>query len=154
FGMADNSYRRGPDNVENQYTAPLVFGPDGTLAQSPGPRPTRPVTSGPISSTSTAVVSELAARQPINFVLPARPSTVADCGLELVLLEELTLRHIVASGTITGAELAKRLRLSLAGIVEEAVTSLRRDGLVEYQSGGVNNAMLGLAAMRLRATER
>ncbi len=93
-------------------------------------------------------------RMPLNFILPARPSTVAESGLELVLLEELTLRHIVASGTINGADLAKRLHLSLAGIVEEAVNSLRRDGLVDYQSGSANNAVLGLAAMRLRATER
>ena len=93
-------------------------------------------------------------RMPLNFILPARPSTVAESGLELVLLEELTLRHIVASGTISGADLAKRLHLLLAGIVEEAVNSLRRDGLVDYQSGSANNAVLGLAAMRLRATER
>src|SRR5258708_3909381 len=93
----------------------------GAQGSTGGPAP-RQKRGGPIPQPGAIGMADPSApRMPFNFILPARPSTVAETGLELVLLEELTLRHIVASGTINGADLAKRLHLSLAGLVEEAV---------------------------------
>ena len=90
---------------------------------------------------------------PLTVNLPPRPTTIAETGLELVLHEELALKHIVSAGVLTGAELAERMCLPFPGVVEEAVAVLRRDGLVDYHniSGGAHH---GNAGMRLRATDR
>lgn len=101
-----------------------------------------PGQSGPAAPTST----------PLPFALPPRPTSVAETGLQMVLLEELALKHIVNVGVITGSDVAQRMHLPLAGVVEEAIAALRRDGLVEHLSASVT--LLGAGSMKLRATER
>ena len=61
---------------------------------------------------------------------------------------------MVSAGSISGGELAERLRLPLAGIVEEAISALRRDGLVEHVAAVANPTLVGAAGIRLRPTER
>jgi predicted ATPase with chaperone activity len=67
-------------------------------------------------------------------------------------LEELALKTVASLATVTGNDLAERLRLPLAGVVEHVISSLRRDTLIEPVGGGA--AMIGAAGMNLRATER
>ncbi len=142
-------------DIANIHTTPLM--PLDEPAPTSNPRITHGPGSGPRLSQAPqpgvpSSASTPAPQIPLNLMVPPRPSTLADTGLELVLLEELTLKHIVATGLITGGDLAKRLHLPLAGVIEEAINSLRRDGLVDVQ--GAAQTVLGLAGMRLRATER
>lgn len=152
--FAANRREMTPADVADQHTAPLNGSGDPSSSvpgqafdprQSPnsGPAPQRQSRPGARPTTP---------HLPLSMILPTMPSTVEETGLELVLLEELTLRHIVLAGSITGGDLAKKLHLPLAGVVEVALASLRRDGLVDVQGAG--NPVLGLAGMRLRATER
>lgn len=153
--------------VDNIETAPL--GADGSFPALSGAS-RLPVTSRPHPQTLppahvSAPFDELAQfaaihamkdapiSPPLSLIQPPRPTTVAETGLELVLLEELALKHIVSAGVIAGAELAERMCLPLPGVVEEAIAVLRRDGLVDYHnvSGG---GMHGNGGMRLRATDR
>jgi len=108
-------------------------------------RPTQPSQPAPQARVAGAAPS-------LHLILPARPTTVEETGLDLEAIEELALKAVVAAGSLDGGELATRLRLPLAGVVEEAVTALRRDGLLD--NAGVNQAMLGAAGMKLRPTER
>lgn len=164
--MDDTRNRRsGAPDVENMHTAPLLppleFSPPPAPTSMPRPHggpvsgPVTPRPGGPgMNSMGPALSAEGHRQMPQSLILPARPTTLAETGLEQVLLEELALRHVVASGIITGSDLAKKLHLSLAGVIEEAVNALRRDGLIDYLSGGPTNAVLGLGGMRMRATER
>lgn len=156
--------------MENIETAPL--GPDGAVPGSghaqaypshpshPSHPPQPPYARGAAPFDELAQFAALHAPQHAPMTppslavnMPPRPTTVAETGLELVLLEELALKHIVSASVITGAELAERMCLPLPGVVEEAIAVLRRDGLVDYHniSGGAHH---GNAGMRLRATER
>lgn len=160
--------RPAHSDIEVLQTAPLISDPGlaATRQATPSqPSPALPATQpGSQPHPVTAPFDELArftARQatgappaapPLTVIFPPRPTTLADTQLEPVLLEELGLKHVVSAGVLTVAELAERLRLSLAGVVEETVSALRRDGLVEYQNTG-GGAHAG-AGMRLRPTER
>lgn len=141
-------------DVADQHTAPLNGSGDPAASlpgraldprQNPASGHVQPHAARPVARPTTPHL-------PLSMILPMAPTTVEETGLELVLLEELTLRHIVQAGSITGGDLVKRLHLPLAGVIEEALASLRRDGLVDVQ--GVGSPVLGLAGMRLRATER
>lgn len=88
----------------------------------------------------------------LRLIVPPRPAAIAETGLDPDYLQALTLRHVVDAGALTGNDLAERLRLPLAGVVEELIGSLRRDGLLD--NVGVNQQMLGAAGMKLRPTER
>jgi len=147
-----------PAQMENVETAPLerdgVY--SGPLASSQ-PRMPRPEATASFDELAQFAAlhapHEAPMGPPLPVSMPPRPTTVAETGLELVLLEELALKHIVSAGVLTGADLAERMCLTLPGVVEEAIAVLRRDGLVDYHniSGGVHH---GNAGMRLRATDR
>lgn len=143
-----------PADVADQHTAPLK-GSNEPPGQSLTPPldPRESVISGPTYQRQPRSAGRpTTPHLPLNLILPMQPTSIEETGLELVLLEELALRHIVLAGSITGGDLAKKLHLPMAGVVEEALASLRKDGLVDLLGSG--NAVLGLAAMRLRATER
>lgn len=84
--------------------------------------------------------------------LPPRPTNLAETGLDPTYLEEHALKVIASVGTVTGNDLAERLRLPLAGIVDPLIAELRRDNLIEPVQGGT--AMIGAAGMIVRPTER
>lgn len=168
--FAAGHQRQAQSDIEILATAPLISDPEGLTPRRsapPMPRPSLPPLAAPSASQPHGVsapfdeLARLAARRvtnapvaapPLTMSFPPRPTTLAETQLEPVLLEELGLKHVVGAGVLTVAELAERLRLSLAGVVEETITALRRDGLVEYQSTGAG-ALAG-AGMRLRPTDR
>lgn len=84
--------------------------------------------------------------------LPPRPTNLAETDLDPTFLEEHALKVIASVGTVTGNDLAERLHLPLAGIVDPLIAELRRDNLIEPVQGGA--AMLGAGGMILRPTER
>lgn len=156
-----------PADLEIMQTAPLTPGSKGPAERnvSPSGQPhsilPEPITPAESLAPAFDGLARLAARgstgapplaAPLNSAFPPRPTTLDETQLEPVLLEELALKHIVSAGVLTAAEVAERLRLALAGIVEETVSALRRDGLVEYSKTG-GGALAG-AGMRLRPTER
>ena len=151
---APNRRELTPTDVADQHTAPLSgSGDPSTPPQGHMIDPRLNPIGGPAAQRPPRAAGRpTTPHLPLSMILPMMPTSVEETGLELVLLEELTLRHIVLAGSITGGDLAKKLHLPLAGVVEEALASLRKDGLIDFQGSG--NPVLGLAGMRLRATER
>jgi predicted ATPase with chaperone activity len=109
----------------------------------PGPHGVRPGPAGGIAGPNSG---------PGQMSLPPRPTTLAETELDPTFLEELALRTVASVSTITGNEIAERLRLPLAGVIEHVIGALRRDNLIEPVGGGA--AMIGAAGMNLRSTER
>ena len=153
-------------DVEDLHTAPLIrgggelSGPSNSLPRhtSYPPHPGR--TSGPvppfgaqpmhIASSQANSAPDLAPHAPQH--IPVRPTTMAETELEVPFLAELALKHIVDAGIVTGGDLALHLHLPLAGVVEEVISALRREGLVEHLSASAT--LLGSAGMKLRPTDR
>ena len=79
---------------------------------------------------------------------PAAPLTLADTGLSLDLILQLTLKHMHFAGELTGSELANRLGLRFSAI-EPAVHALKSQHQLEIIGG----AMVGPASFRYRITD-
>ena len=157
-----------PSNLQTHYLSSAASGdgfagplPDIATALAPGAvsSPRLSVTSGPRGPQGSATYPPSLPpgtpgpnSGPSAIGLPPRPTTVAETRLDPIFLEELALKIVANIGTITGNDLAERLRLPLAGVVEHLIAALRRENLIEPVGGGA--AMLGAAGMNLRATER
>jgi predicted ATPase with chaperone activity len=154
-----------PNSMRRPYLVPGMGGENsspqipsvGTLSSAASGPPSRPpVLSGPKlpSGSSGARLTAVPAPNsgPPAIGLPPRPATVAETHLDPTFVEELALKIVASIGTITGNDLAERLRLPLAGVVEHVIGALRRENLIEPVGGGA--AMLGAAGMNLRVTER
>jgi hypothetical protein len=73
--------------------------------------------------------------------LPPRPTSVAETSLDASLLQELALKVIVnAGGTLSATAVSAQLRLPLSGVLDDVLTSLRRDGLIEVAAGATDSA--------------
>ncbi len=158
-GYVSGRQRPSHSDIEILQTAPLTSDPEPPTERRSAPP--QPVSHATRTTPPYGDLTRFAARHatgappatpPLTVALPPRPTTLAETQLEPVLLEELGLKHVVGAGVLTVAELAERLRLPHAGVVEETVNALRRDGLVEYQNTGAG-ALAG-PGMRLRPTER
>lgn len=114
-------------------------GPPSYPPGAAGPRPTMAPAPGQNSG-------------PNLLGLPPRPTSLQETELDPTSLEELALKTVASVATITGSDLADRLRLPLPGVTEHIIAALRRDNLIEPVGGGA--AMLGAAGMNLRITER
>src|SRR5262245_17846209 len=79
---------------------------------------------------------------------PAAPVTLAETGLSLDLLLQLTLKHMHFAGELTGAELAQRLGLRFSAI-EPAVHALKSQHQLEIIGG----ALIGPSSYRYRITD-
>lgn len=153
-------------DVEELHTAPLIRGggeprrtsypPQGHTSYPPqmgrtsGPIAPMPPMPAHIATSQVNSAPDLASYAPQH--LPPRPTTIAEAELEVPVLAELALKHVVDAGVITGGDLAQRLHLPLAGVVEDAINALRRESLVEHISASAT--LLGAAGMKLRPTDR
>ena len=79
---------------------------------------------------------------PVNarpaITLPPEPNSVADTGLSIGFLSDLLLKHVYLSGMASGQELADEVRLPFLNVVDQVLTFLRDEELVEItgsQSG-------------------
>jgi gluconate kinase len=138
-----------PDQLETLETAPLS---DFKATGAPRPGSITAPFDRLAQFASAHASTDPPVPPPLTLILPPRPTSVAETELEPVLLEELALKHVVSASVITQGELAERLCLPLAGVVDEIVSVLRKQGLVEYQNVGAG--LLGSSALRVRATER
>jgi hypothetical protein len=135
----DSHISAPPAGVQNgQVSSPNLSQPPGHIASA--------------LASLQAGAPDAREHSPLKLVIPPRPQNVAETHLQPELIEDLALKHIVTAGAITGSELADRLCLPLVGIVEDAVNALRREGLIDHVTASAT--MLGVAAMKLRPTER
>jgi predicted ATPase with chaperone activity len=79
---------------------------------------------------------------------PATPQTLAEAGLSLDLLIQLTLKHLHFAGELTGTALTRRLGLRFS-VIQPAVELLKSMQQVEIVGG----SLLGGASFRYRITD-
>lgn len=92
---------------------------------------------------------------PTTFSPPA-PSSVEETGLGLGFLTDLAVKIMYLEGDLLGYELADRMCLPHAGVVEELLAFLKREQLCEVKgTGGVGSSRgLGRAVYRYSVTDK
>lgn len=111
-------------------------------------------TSGPLPADPTAADRSRRVQLP-----PPRPTSVGETDLDASLLQELALKAIVqAGGTLSATAVSTQLRLPLNGVLDDLLTGLRRDGLIEVAAGATESARsaglgVGGSALVFRPTE-
>ncbi len=116
-------------------------------------------TSGPLPMDPTAGDVQSRPRRSVQ-VPPLRPTSLGETDLDPYLLQELVLKTLVnAGGTLSAATIASQLRLPLSGVLDELLTGLRRDGLIEVAAGATESARtlgmgVGSSALVFRPTEQ
>jgi hypothetical protein len=116
-------------------------------------------TSGPLPSDPTSGDNQNRHQRSAQ-VPPPRPTSVAETDLDAGLLQELALKVIVnAGGTISAPAVSAQLRLPLNGVLDELLTALRRDGLIEVATGATENGRsvgmgVGGSALVFRSTDQ
>ena len=88
--------------------------------------------------------------------LPRTPTSIEETGLGLGFLTDLAIKIMYLEGNILGYELADRMRLPHAGVVEDLLSSLKREQLCEVKGTRGNGASRGLgrAVYRHRITDK
>ena len=76
-------------------------------------------------------------QEEVNFVPPAI-TKIEDTGLTVLWLQDLALKIIYFGGYLNGYQMAERIALPFAGIVDQILENLKREKFVEVrsQSGG------------------
>jgi hypothetical protein len=72
---------------------------------------------------------------PAGFV-PRAPRSVEETGLNLGFLIDLALKVMYFEGFLSGYELAERMKLPYAGIVDQVLEFLKREKLCEIRGAG------------------
>ncbi len=68
-------------------------------------------------------------------IAPAEPRSLADTGLKVGLVSDISLRYFYYAGTATGAEVAEQLRLPWTQVVEHVIDFLATEKLVDLRGG-------------------
>ncbi len=68
--------------------------------------------------------------------VPRTPASVRDTGLGLGFLTDLALKIMYFEGNLTGYELAERMKLPYAGVVDQVLEFLKREKLCEVKGAG------------------
>ena len=128
---------------ERRVSGPLASTPSHALpappeGYAPGGLSNGPRTSGPLPADPTAEGAGRPRRT--GQGIPMRPTTVAETGLDASLLQELALKVIVNAGTLSATAVSAQLHLPLGGLLDEVLTALRRDGLIEVAAGATESA--------------
>jgi len=72
---------------------------------------------------------------PTGF-LPRAPRSVEETGLNLGFLIDLALKVLYFEGFLSGYELAERMKLPYAGVVDQVLEFLKREKLCEVKGAG------------------
>jgi len=88
--------------------------------------------------------------------VPSAPGSVQETGLSLTFLTDLAIKIMYVEGDILGYELADRLRLPHAGVVEDLLSSLRQEQFCEVKGTGSMRGSRGLgrAVYRYSITDK
>jgi predicted ATPase with chaperone activity len=65
--------------------------------------------------------------------VPPMPKSVKDTGLSLTFLIELAIKTLYVESSLSGYELAERLRLPYSGVVDQVLEAMKRDQLCEVK---------------------
>src|SRR2546428_13881548 len=68
---------------------------------------------------------------------PREIHSVGETGLNSQFLGDLALKIIYYASTITGHDVALRMRLPFQGVIDEILDTLKRESLVEVRGGNV-----------------
>lgn len=74
--------------------------------------------------------------QQTRLSLPRRPVTVEETGLSLAYIADLVLRALYVIGELTGQGLSDQLHLAHEGVLDKAISYLRREQLIEVKGAG------------------
>jgi predicted ATPase with chaperone activity len=74
--------------------------------------------------------------EPSQPFVPAQPDTLEKTGLGLGFLSDLALKLLYFQGYVTGADIAERLHLPFAGVVDRLMEFLKREMLCEIKGAG------------------
>ena len=85
------------------------------------------------SLSATPRIAEKPVKQNLQRFTPPEIASIADTGLNLGFLADLTLKVMYFEGTISGYDIAQRVRLPFAGVIEEALEFLRREQFCEVR---------------------
>jgi predicted ATPase with chaperone activity len=101
------------------------------------------------------MTKETAAAPDAQFV-PSMPTSIQETGLSLAFLTDLAIKILYLEGSVLGYELADRMRLPHAGVVEELLSTLRHEQLCEVKgTGGIGGSTgLGRAVYRYDITDK
>lgn len=134
----------GAAPVERRYSGPIPA-PAG-MAPTPagegygsGAIPAGVRFSGPLPKDPSAGDSPSRSRRVLPG-LPARPTSVAETGLDASLIQELALKGIINAGMLSATAVAALLHLPLSGLLDELLTGLRKEGLIEVAAGATDTA--------------
>jgi len=75
-------------------------------------------------------------KSPAKPFAPPMPSSIKETGLGLGFLTDLALKIMYFEGSLTGYELAERMKLPYPGVVDQVVEFLKREKLVEVKGAG------------------
>ena len=78
-----------------------------------------------------------------HFVPPV-PRSIEDTGLGLGFLSNLAIKVLYLEGDLLGYELAERMRLPHAGVVEDLLISLKQEKLCEVKATAIARGSIGL----------
>lgn len=79
-------------------------------------------------------MSTLTITHPFTFE-PRQIHSIEETGLSPQLLADLALKIVHHASTVTGYQVAQRMKLPFVGVVDSVLDSLRRDGHVEVRGG-------------------
>ena len=77
-----------------------------------------------------------AAVPPARAFEPAAPRSIEETGLPLLFLADLALKILYNSGSLTGLQMADRLKLPFNSCVDQVMEHLKRELMVEVRGGG------------------
>jgi predicted ATPase with chaperone activity len=77
-----------------------------------------------------------AAVPPTNSFEPSAPRSLEETGLHLLFLADLALKILYNTGSLTGLQMADRLKLPFNGCVDQVMEHLKRELMVEVRGGG------------------
>ncbi len=82
---------------------------------------------------------------------PTRPTSLADTGLDVGLLQDLVLKVLVNAGMLSAAAIAAQVRLPLSGVLDGVLAGLRKEGWIEVVAGATEGvrALSGVMASGL-----
>ena len=90
------------------------------------------------------------AGQPRDLYTPPEPKTIQECGLDMAFLSDLVLKVLYFQGYRTGTDISETIKLPFQGIIDDVMTFLKREQMIEIKGG----AGLSRASYEYAITDR
>ncbi len=86
----------------------------------------------------------------LNVYTPAEPKSIEETELDMGFLSDLILKVLYFQGYRTGADISEVIKLPFQGVIDDVVTFLKREQMIEIKGG----AGLGRASYQYAITDR